>query len=75
MMKNLRSCMTILGAGAILFGVLLLLAVLFGYNDPTGVSNRLGANLLILTIFLVGFFGVGAGLIYAAMKLKQPDGG
>ena len=70
-MKNLRSCMTIIGVGSILFGLLLLIAVLVGYDDPAGVSNRLGVNFLILGIFLAGFWGIGSALIYIVYKLGK----
>ena len=62
--------MTIVGVGAILLGLLLLFGVIFGY-DPTGVSGRLGANIFVLVIFLVGFWGLGAGLLYSVYKLGK----
>ncbi|MFN2201213.1 MAG: hypothetical protein ACK2UO_08400 [Caldilineaceae bacterium] len=62
--------MTIVGAGSILLGLLLLLGVLFAY-DPTGVTGRLGTNLFVLAIFLIGFWGLGAGLLYSVYKLGK----
>ena len=72
-MKNLRSCMTVIGVGSILLGLLLLIAVLVGYDDPAGVSNRLGVNLLILGIFLAGFWGIGSALLYIARKMDKGE--
>ncbi len=73
-MKNLRSCLTIIGAGTILFAVVMLVAFVVGYNDPTSIANRLGANLFILAIFVIAFISVGAGLIYVARRLAGRDG-
>jgi hypothetical protein len=68
-MKNLRGCMTIVRAGSLLLGLLLLLAVVFGY-DPTGVAGQLGLNLFILAILLLGFWGLGGALLYVAYRSK-----
>lgn len=68
-MRYLRSCMTIMGIGSILLGLLLFFSVLFGYNDPIGVANRLNVNLLLMTVFLFGFIVLGGALIYASIKL------
>lgn len=69
-MRKWRSCMTIIGVGSLLFGLLLLVAFIFGY-DPVSVSGGRGLNLLILGLFLAGFWGVGAALIYAARRLGK----
>lgn len=67
---NLRGCMSIVGIGSLLLGLLLLLGVLFGY-DPTGVSGQLATNLFLLILLLAGFWGLGVGLLYAANKMKK----
>ena len=67
---NLRGCISIIGVGSLLLGLLLLLGVLFGY-DPTGVSGQLATNLFLLVLLLVGFWGLGVVLLYAANKMKK----
>lgn len=68
-MRNWRGCTTVVGIGSLLFGLLLLLAVVFGF-DPTGVSGQLGLNLFVLIIFLIGFWGIGIGLLYLANRSR-----
>ncbi len=68
-MKYGRGCMTVIGIGLLLLGLLLLLGVVFGY-DPTGATSRLGLNLFVLAVFLVGFWGLGGALLYVAYKSR-----
>ena len=53
-MRKYSSCLTIAGAGLILFGILILIAVLIGY-DPTGMSNSRAVNLFVLRAILARF--------------------
>ena len=69
-MQYLRSCMTIIGVGSFLFGLLLLIAFVVGY-DPTG---RLGVNIFVLGLFLLGFWALGGGLLYAVYRMSRIDG-
>lgn len=69
-MRTWRSCLTIIGVGFILIGFLLLIAFVVGY-DPAGVSGRLGVNLLLLGLFLVGFWALGAGLVFFSIRASR----
>jgi len=71
-MQYLRSCMTIIGVGSLLLGLLLLIAFGVGY-DPTGVSSRLGVNIFVLGLFLLGFWALGGGLLYAVYRMRKDD--
>ncbi len=71
-MRYLRSCMTIIGVGSFLFGLLLLIAFVVGY-DPTGVSSRLGVNIFVLGLFLLGFWALGGGLLFAVYRMGKND--
>ena len=66
-MRSAGGCLTVMGAVLLLFGLLLLIAVLASYffattTVPTG-------RLLMLSIFLVGFWGLGVFFVWVGQRM------
>ena len=56
-MRSAQGCFTMIGVALFIFGLLLIIAVLASYAFAVDVPS---GRLIMLAIFLVGFWGLGA---------------
>jgi hypothetical protein len=67
-MRGAQSCFTLIGAALFIFGLLLIIAVLASYAFAVNVPS---GRLIMLAIFLVGFWGLGAIFLFLG-RSKPP---